>query len=347
MNRQSHTLTSLGFLNSKCLLAAVELKIADILSNGPLTLAELAAASNSRPDRLLQVLRVLYNNGIFEYDAASETFSNNHVSVLIRRDHWTGWHNWVDIKGTLGYDIARGITGSMRPDTTRSAAQINYDTDDDIFLYFNAQGWTARLHRQLGSGAMAMAQGLLDDYPWEEVADRTIIDIGGGGGSLVASLLRRFPTMRGGVFDLEPVIANAAKAFSPGGQHEDVASRVQRENLIAGDFMKSVPPAEAYTMKWVLHDWNDEDSITILKNTRKAIVVGDTGVSRLIVLELILKDGRIGRLSRYGDMNVMMMSKGEERTEAKWRKLAEQSGWNVRAIYPIRNAWLHAIELTP
>lgn len=269
------------------------------------------------------------------------------MSVLIHRDHWTGWHNWVDIKGTLGYDIARGITGSMRPDTTRSAAQINYDTDDDIFLYFNAQGWTARLHRQLGSGAMAMAQGLLDDYPWEEVADRTIIDIGGGGGSLVASLLRRFPTMRGGVFDLEPVIAHAAKAFAPGGQHEDVASRVQRENLIAGDFMKSVPPAEVYTMKWVLHDWNDEDSITILKNTRKAIVVGDSGVSRLIVLELILKDGRIGRLSRYGDMNVMMMSKGEERTEAKWRKLAEQSGWNVRAIYPIRNAWLHAIELTP
>lgn len=309
-------------------------------------LNDLAVASNSRPDRLLQVLRVLWNNGIFEYDAASDTVSNNHVSVLIARDHWTQWHNWVDIKGTLGYDIARGIPGSMRPDTTRSAAQINYDTDDDIFMYFNAQGWTARLHRQLGAGATAMAQGLMDDYPWKEVADRSIMDIGGGGGSFLASLLRRFPTMQGGIFDLEPVIAHAAKAFAPGGPFEDVGSRVQREKLIGGDFMKSVPAAEVYTMKWVLHDWTDEDSIKILQNTRKAIVINE-GVSRLIVLELILGDGRMARLSRYGDMNVMMMSKGEERTEAKWRKLAAESGWNVKAIYPIRNAWLHAIELTP
>lgn len=68
------------------------------------------------------------------------------MSVLIRRDHWTGWHNWIDIKGTLGYAIARSIPGSMRTDISRSAAQINYDTDDN-FLYFDAQGWMARLNR--------------------------------------------------------------------------------------------------------------------------------------------------------------------------------------------------------
>ena len=335
----------IGYTNTKCLLAAVGLGVADILAKGPLKLADLASASKARSDRLGQIMKPLYNNNIFNYDGETGTYANNHVSELLRSDHWTQWHNWVDLYGTEFYDIARGIPGCVKEGTERSAAQINFDTDDNMFTYFQAQGWTPRLHRTLGGGATAMAPGILEDYAWDEVADKTVLDIGGGGGGFIASLLRRYPTMVGGIYDLEAVIGHAAELFSPNGQHRDLVDRVPRANLIAGDFLKSIPPFEVYTMKWVLHDWNDADSVTILSNIRKAIVSGP--VSRLIVLESILADGRMGRLSRYGDINMMMTAKGQERTEAQWRGLAAQSGWKVTGIYPLRNSWVQAIELKP
>jgi hypothetical protein len=90
---------------------------------------------------------------------------------------------------------------------------------------------------------------------------------------------------------------------------------------------------------------HDADAITILRNTRKAIVPGET--SRLVVLESILSDGTMGRLSRYGSINMMMTANGKERTEREWRDLAQASGWDLFRIYPLRNAWVQAIDLRP
>lgn len=310
-----------------------------------MNIQDLAKASSARADRLGQILVPLRNNGIFSYNPKTGEYANTHVSTLLRSDHWTQWHNWVDLYGNQFYDIARGIPKSVRHDATRWAAQINYDTDANMFEYFNAQGWMPQLHRTLGGGATAMAPGIVHDYPWSDVQDKTVLDIGGGGGSFVATLLRNFPTMRGSIYDLPHVIAHSSELFSKGGTFEDLADRVPQANLIGGDFLKWVPPTEVYVMKWCLHDWKDEPAVTILRNIRKAIVPGP--VSRLVVFESILSDGRMGRLSRYGDINMMMTADGQERTEAQWRKLVEEAGWKVDRIYPLRNAWVQAIDLRP
>ncbi|EON97848.1 putative o-methyltransferase protein [Phaeoacremonium minimum UCRPA7] len=334
-----------GYMNAKCLVAAVELGIPDALKKQPLTIDQLAATVQARPDRTAQVMRALYNNGIFQYDHQSNVFSNNAASEMLTSDHWTQWRNWVDLYGNEFYDIARGIPASLKADTKRSAAQHNYDTDDDMFTYFQKQGWVPRLHRTLGGGATAQAPGILADYPWHEIADQTVIDIGGGGGALIAALLRNHDTMRGGVFDLIKVIEHIRPFFNPGGMYEDVCNRVPSENLIAGNFLEEVPAYHVYTMKWCLHDWNDADAIKVLCNIRRAILGGEK--SRLIVLESVRADGAMGRLSRYGDINMMMTAKGQERSEKEWRFLAESSGWAVSQIYPLRNAWVSAIEFRP
>lgn len=323
----------------------MELGIADILAKGPRSLTDLAAESKAQPIRLGQVLRPLYNNGIFNFDEETGLYSNNHTSTLLQSGHWTQWHNWVELYGNEFYDIARGIPASVHQDMVRWGAQINYDTDQDMFTYFQAQGWLPRLHKTLGGGAIAQAPGILEDYAWEEVGDTTVLDIGGGGGALIASLLRKYGNMCGGVFDLPSVIEHITDFFAPGGQFEDLGPRVPKENLIAGDFLKSVPAFEVYTMKWVLHDWRDEDALRILRNIRTAIIPSPK--SRLVVLESILSGGRMGRLSRYGDINMMMTANGQERTEKQWRELAEHSGWKVTGIYHLRNAWVQAIELRP
>lgn len=345
-----------GYVNTKCLVAAVDLRIPDILrERGPLTLAELAACSNTEALRLGQILQSLYNGAIFAYDAPTSTYRNSPASLLLCADHWTQWHNWVDLYGNEFYDIARGIPAALRNGQdgdgsssgrgSRSAAQINFDTDLNMFEYFASQGWVPRLHRTLGGGAKAMAPGILQDYPWAEVAGKTVMDIGGGGGALIATLLHAFPDMRGGIYDLAEVIAHTSDAFLAGGLYADLAPRVPQGNLIAGNFLRSVPPAEVYTIKWVLHDWTDADAVTILANARAALVPGP--VSRLLILESILRDGRMGRLSRYGNINMMMTAKGRERTEQQWRELAKAAGWTVAGIHPMRNTWLAAIDLRP
>ena len=333
-------------MNTKALCAAVELKIPDILQSGPKILSDLAYQCEARADRLGQIMRTLHNNGIFTYDIQNDTYLNNHVSILLLSDHWTQWCNWVDLYGNEFYDMARGIPLACRADATRSPAEVNYDTDDSMFKYFTEKGWIHKFHKTLSGGAIAQAPGILEDYPWEEVADGTVLDLGGGGGGLIALLLRKFKTMTGAILEVPKVIEQTKENFHvPGGQFADVGDQIPQENLITGDFFQQVPPSDVYTLKWCLHDWDDEKALIILKNIRKSI--RRTHKSRLIVLESVLQDGHVGRMSRYADMNMMVAVGGKERDEARWRKLAADSDWELRKIYPLRNAWPCAIEFVP
>ena len=316
------------------------------MSQGPLTLDDLAALAHAKPDRLKQILRSLHTNNIFAYNETTDHYANNYVSQLLRSDHWTQWCNWVDLYGNEFYKIAGGIPEAVKADgekRERSAAQIVFDTDEDMFTYFQRQGWVRRLHRTLGGGAKAMAPGILTDYPWQDLADTTVLDIGGGGGALTASLLRAHPTMRGAIFDLPAVIDHVGPFFKPEGQFSDVGSRVT--HLIPGNFLEEIPCFTAYTIKWVLHDWNDGDAVKILRNVRTAIKEGPA--SRLVILESVLSGRRSGRLSVYGDINMMMTANGQERTEKQWRALAAESGWMTHSIHSLRNAWVQAIDLRP
>jgi len=335
----------LGYVKTKCLSAAVQRGVPDALEKGPMTLDELANATNSRSDRLGQILSILYNHGIFIFDDSTGRFSNSAASSLLRSEHWTQWHNWVTLYGNQFYDIARGIGMSIRGDATRSAAQTNYDTDDDMFSYFRSQGWVPELHRTLGGGAAAQMPGILEDYPWHEVADGLIIDIGGGGGAFMAGLLRQYPTMQGGIFDLHHIIVHVRPFFRPGGQYSDIGSQVSDENLVSGDFFESVPACTVYTMKWCLHDWKDAQAVAILKKIHEGIVLGPN--SRLIVLESVLAKGHSSRLSQYGDINMMMTTNGQERTEEQWRSLAKLSGWKIERIWDLRRAWVKAMDFRP
>ncbi|KAF5617464.1 O-methyltransferase [Fusarium sp. NRRL 25303] len=148
------------------------------------------------------------------------------------------------------------------------------------------------------------------------------MDIGGGSGALLASLLRANPRMSGALFDRPAVIDHIIPFFTKGGHYEGLESRVPRDNVISRNFLEKLPQYEVYTMKWCLHDWDDETVVKILKNIREAIIATES--NRLIVLESVLSDTRSGRLPVYGDINMMMTVNGQERTEAKWNELAER-----------------------
>lgn len=336
----------LAYLDTKCLWAAVSHNIPDILASGPKPLDELAKQSGLQPLRLGQVLGVLRNNGIFAFEPATGTYSNTPSSALLAKTHWTQWHRWVDLYGNEFYRAAEGIPAAIRAGETRSPAEITYGTDKNIFRYFAEQeGLQEKFHKTLGAGAVAQAPGMLADYVWADLAEATVLDMAGGGRDFIAALLRRYPSLRGALLELDGSVIDMVtpKFREADGAFADVGDRMV--GLHVGDFLKDVPPYEAYTMKWCLHNWGAEDVVRILPLVRKAIM--ETPRARMVIVESVLADGRSSRIWRYGDLTMMSTVNGQERTAAAWRELAERSGWDVKGISPLRNAWAAAIDLRP
>lgn len=228
-----------------------------------------------------------------------------------------------------------------------SPAQVHYDTDESMFSYLERNGTMVQLRECMGAAAIAQTPGMITGYPWAELSNHTLFDLGGGDGSLIAGLLRAIPTLQGGIMDTPRVLPFLQEAFHhPSSKYADVALRIPPERVIAGDFLQEVIPSEAYVMRWCLHDWNDEQACQILRNIRRSII--NSPVSRLIVLESVLADGRWGRMSRLGDINVMVTAEhGQERTETQWRQLAACTGWKVVSITQLPGAWPSAIDMRP
>lgn len=334
-----------AFLQTKALWTVVEAKIPDLLhQHGPQTAKKLGLRAGIQPERLAQLLDTLINIGIFTTSADGSSFQNNRVSDLLRRDHWTQWHLWSDLYGNDFFDVSRSMPEAVKIGEARSAAQLSYGTDMDLFDYLAEKGLMEKFHKTLGAGAIAQAKGLAVDYPFEEIAKECFIDIGGGSGAFLASVLRTHPEMRGSLFDLSHVVENVTPAFrNKDGQFADIGARVPE--LLTGNFLESVPPSSVYTMKWCLHDWMDEDVVTVFKNVRRSMV--ESPASRFLVFESVKRPGRSSQLPRYGDLIMMITVNGKERSVDDWHRLAAEGGWRIASINPIRRAWPCAIDLRP
>ncbi|CAI7602448.1 unnamed protein product [Penicillium glandicola] len=334
-----------GYLLTKALWTAVDANVPDMLQqHGPLDAHELGSRCNVQPVRLSQVLDMLVKFGLLEYNIVTRQYSNNRASALLTHDHWTQWHRWSDLYGTDFFDASRAMPQAIKAGESLSAAQIEYGTNLSLFEFFSEQGRIEKFHATLGAGALAQGPGLAIDYPWGEIGTETLVDLGAGSGAFLASILRAHPALSGRYFDLQHAVDMARPKFlEVGGEFSDVGDRIV--GLEAGDFLTAVPSASVYTMKWCLHDWLDENVIRVFKNIRASMLPGPH--SRLIVLEGVKQPGRSSRIPNYGDLVMMITANGKERSVQEWTSLAKIGGWKLHHIYPIRRAWLSAIELRP
>jgi hypothetical protein len=154
---------------------------------------------------------------------------------------------------------------------------------------------------------------------------RTVVDVGGGAGELLAAILSAAPGVRGVVFDTEAGAKEAAATL-------DAAGVGPRARVETGDFFRSVPAGgDVYLLKSVLHDWDDERCVTILANCRRAMSTGD----RLVVVEMLLPD-RIGPgvdpFALISDVNLMVLTTGRERSAADFRRLFDLAGFELTEI---------------
>jgi cyclopropane fatty-acyl-phospholipid synthase-like methyltransferase len=151
---------------------------------------------------------------------------------------------------------------------------------------------------------------------------KRIVDVGGGQGTLVAAILAVHDQMTAILFDLPPAVENARKQI-------ELAGLASRCEVIGGDFFEHVPAgADCYVLASVIHDWDDEHSLRILKNCRAAMAQG----SRLLLVECVIRDLPEPRFSRLLDLQMLVVTGGRERTERQFRELLTAAGFRVSNV---------------
>jgi hypothetical protein len=201
-----------------------------------------------------------------------------------------------------------------------------------VFEYLSAHPDQAALFQ----GAMTMFSGaqaatVPAAYDFSQIG--TLVDVGGSQGVLLASILSANPSVRGVLFDLPVMVEGAAELFTAHG----VADRT---NIVGGDFFESVPPGDAHILKHILHDWDDEHCVAILRSCRNATDAGGT----LLVVEEALPPGNAPSPGKILDLTMLLVG-GRERTQAEYGALFNQADYQLTRAIPTM-APDHVIEGT-
>jgi ubiquinone/menaquinone biosynthesis C-methylase UbiE len=201
-----------------------------------------------------------------------------------------------------------------------------------IFDYFSDNPETAKNFDQAMTGVHGCeTEAMLEVYDFTGMG--TLADIGGGNGSVLTAILKKHPTMQGILFDLPGVVGRAKANIESIG----LESRCQ---LVVGNFFENVPAgADAYLLRHIIHDWDDDKSITILRNCRRAM--GQRG--KLLVVEGVVPNGNEPSVSKFFDMAMMVLPGGMERTGEEYRLLFEAAGFRLTRIVETRT-WVSVIE---
>jgi len=326
MNEPQEQLSRLlnGYWHTQSIFVAAKLDIANLLKNGPRSVDELAQATGAHTHALRRLLRALASIGIFVADEQhrfgltpmAECLQNPAIKAM------------AVMRGSFQYRAWGEFLHSVR--TGESAFEKVFGVP--IFQYFSENPAEGDLFDQAMTGVHGPeTDAMLESYDFTGV--KTLIDIGGGNGSVLTAILKRYPAMSGILYDL-PQVAERALANI---QAANLESRCQ---VVAGDFFETVPAgAEAYFLRHIIHDWDDDESRTILRNCRRAMERG----ARLLVVEGIVPPGNDPHFSKFFDLAMMAIPGGMERTEEEFRRLFEAAGFRLARIVSTRS-WISTIE---
>lgn len=295
---------------------AATLRIADHIVAGKHTVAELAEAVDANPDALERLLRYLAVRGVLNRDEDG-CYTLTPQGQPLREDHPAGVRHWFDIDGAGRGELSFvELLHSVR--TGEAAFPVRYGAQfwDDL----SADPARAEaFNKALGDDVVERSPAIVAGFDWASAGH--IIDVGGGDGSLLISLLTANPGLRGTVVDLPEAAQKAKEAFAAAGLGD-------RTDAVAGSFFDPLPPgAGGYTLSLILHDWNDEDATAILRRCAEA--AGSTG--SVFVLETI---GAAGSTPHTGmDLRMLCIYGAKERGVDDFAALAANVGLAVAGVH--------------
>ena len=293
-----------GALATRALALAADLQIADVIAEEAWHVDDIARETGADPDTLHRILRALASEGVFAEDEA-RVFRNSGASTLLRTGG--GWGDFAHLAGGVWYTTVGALDAARR----EPAFGRTFGTD--------FWSWLAEHPDERAAFDRAMEQGKerrgdrLAALAWR--GDETVVDVGGGNGSLLVELVRRHPALRGIVFDLAETV-------------RDDGALGERCTFVAGSFFDDLPRGDVYILSTVLHDWSDEQAAAILRTIRSTC----EAEARLVVLDAVVPAGNDPHGAKWLDLLVFAIAGGRERDEAQWRALLEAADFEPTTI---------------
>ena len=295
-----------------------QMGIPDLVEAGPKSAKELASQIGADPEALHRLMRATASVGVLS-EGPDGKFSETAMSAVLRSNgkpslravammggrewHGRGWSR-------LEYCVRTG----------KQALEQIYGAP--IFEYFKQHPDEGQIFNDaMTSISAGDSPAVLDAYSFEGI--HSIVDVGGGHGLLLATILARNPQMKGTLYD-EPHVIEGAK-------NGPLKPVMERCTLASGDMFSSVPAGtDAYIMKHIIHDWTDELCIKILKACRKGVNPG----GKLLVVDDVIQPGNDFYAGKFLDLQMLIFPGGKERTEKQFRELFAAGGWKLSRVVP-------------
>ncbi len=305
-----------GFWITRAIQMAAEEGIADLLADGPKSTNVLATATGTHEPSLYRLLRALSSISIFS-EVQPGYFQQTELSTYLQSDQPGSLRN---IARTWGDPALLRAVEALPYSLHTGEAAFEYMNGVSLWPYLDTHPETAQIfHQGMTSFSESVNFPVASSYNFSHF--QTIIDVGGGLGSLLSTILKMYPTVQGILFDRDEVIQRAR-------EHIEIEVKA-RCILVSGDFFTSVPSgANVYILKQVMHDYDDPTCIRILKNCRQAMNAGD----RILIIERVIKSGEGDALNKFFDLHMLAMLAGLERTEAQFDHLYEASGFALTEV---------------
>jgi hypothetical protein len=321
-----------GMMKSQTVRLAAQLQLADLVKDGPKNLTDLARATGTHRSSLYNLLQALVACGYFQ-EIEPETFAQTQKSYLQRTDipnslhdftlllgeRWL-WESWFDAQHT----IKTGEAASLKT------------LGKDVWQYFREDDPEAgkRFHQAMSSLSTLYNLAIARSYDFSSAS--TIVDVAGGQGRLLATILQMYPTVHSTLFDQPPVIELAI-------QDNFLDIHKNRVAFVGGDFFEAVPSgADIYILKQVIHNWQDSESIKILSNCRKAMQPN----GRVLVIDEVMAPGQKPAVALLG-LHMRILNGSHKRSEAEHHPLFEASGLKLIKVWPTNSTYsiLEAVAL--
>ena len=305
---------------SQAIAVVAELGIADLLKDRPRTAADIARTVNASEDGVYRLLRALGSVGLFS-ETKNRSFRLTPLGRLLRRDSSQALGGYARFTGDQS---TWRPWGELRHSVRTGQPAFDHVFDVPIFEYYaKAPEAAAVFDAAMTSISTMESKAVVAGYDFSGIT--TLVDVAGGHGLMLATILKANRRMRGILFDLPHVTAGASALL----RSEGVADRCR---IISGDFFASVPEGgDVCIMKHIIHDWDDDRASQILHSCHRALPPG----GKLLIVDAVIPPGNRAHFGKLLDLEMLVLTpRGRERTKAEFRELLKRSGFRLRRVVP-------------
>ncbi|MBY0247518.1 MAG: methyltransferase [Nitrospiraceae bacterium] len=313
---------AIGHWVARLIHIAAKLRLADLVKKGPRTVEDLATAAGVQPLALYRILRALASVGVFA-ETKNRRFKLTPLAATLRTDVPASMHGWaLMINENWGWDswkeLLHGVKTGEMPFLKAHGMPI--------FEYFETHPEDLQV---FGESMTSLSRSENPTVPaaYKFSGIRTLVDVGGGHGSLLATILKANPKLKGVLYDQHSVVSRAEKD-----QHVTAKGIKERCRLESGNFFEAVPTGgDAYIMKSILHDWNDEACVKILANCRDAM----NEMGKILVVDNVIAPGNDPSWGKLLDIQMLIIG-GRERTKKEFAAMFAEADLKLTRVVPTK-----------